>query len=74
MRRRPLPNALDVDQPGGLTDRVTPSAGVALLIGAPSHHDAVPHAPPGRSGMSSRLPQDGAQPPGARHRFGKWTS
>ncbi len=32
MRRKPLPNALDIDLRGGLTDRVTPSAGVALLI------------------------------------------
>ncbi|MBA3304131.1 MAG: IS1380 family transposase [Acidimicrobiia bacterium] len=34
MRRRPLPNALDFDIRGGLTDAVTPNAGVALLIDA----------------------------------------
>jgi hypothetical protein len=34
MRRKPLPNALDIDLRGGLTDKVTPSAGVALLIDA----------------------------------------
>jgi hypothetical protein len=34
MRRKPLPNALDIDLRGGLTDQVTPSAGVALLIDA----------------------------------------
>jgi len=32
MRRRPLPNALDIDLRGGLTDEVTPHAGAALLI------------------------------------------
>ena len=31
MRRKPLPNALDIDLRGGLTDKVTPHAGVALL-------------------------------------------
>jgi hypothetical protein len=30
--RRPLPNALDIDLRGGLTDAVTPHAGSALLI------------------------------------------
>lgn len=30
--RRPLPNALDIDLRGGLTDAVTPHAGTALLI------------------------------------------
>jgi hypothetical protein len=30
--RRPLPNALDIDLAGGLTEEVTPHAGVALLI------------------------------------------
>ena len=30
--RRPLPNALDLDVRGGLTDAVTPHAGAALLI------------------------------------------
>lgn len=34
MRRKPLPDALDVDLRGGLTDQVTPNAGVALLIDA----------------------------------------
>jgi hypothetical protein len=34
MRRKPLPNALDIDLRGGLTDKVTPHAGVALLIDA----------------------------------------
>jgi hypothetical protein len=34
MRRKPLPNALDIDLRGGLTDKVTPHAGVALLIEA----------------------------------------
>ena len=34
MRRKPLPNALDIDLRGGLTERVTPHAGVALLIDA----------------------------------------
>ena len=29
---RPLANALDIDLAGGLTDQVTPHAGVALLI------------------------------------------
>src|SRR3989337_3976216 len=29
---RPMPNALDIDLRGGLTDKVTPHAGVALLI------------------------------------------
>src|SRR6185437_16033908 len=32
MRRRPLPNALDIDLRGGLTDEVTPHAGSALFI------------------------------------------
>ena len=32
MRRRPMPNALDIDLRGGLTDAVTPHAGAALLI------------------------------------------
>ena len=31
-RRKILPNALDVDFRGGLTDEVTPHAGVALLV------------------------------------------
>jgi hypothetical protein len=30
--RRPLPNALDIDLRGGLTDAVTPHAGVARLL------------------------------------------
>src|SRR3990172_1804046 len=30
--RKPLPNALDIDLQGGLTEQVTPHAGVALLI------------------------------------------
>lgn len=30
--RRPMPNALDIDIRGGLTDQVTPHAGAALLI------------------------------------------
>ena len=30
--RRPLPNALDIDFAGGLTEEVTPHAGVALLV------------------------------------------
>ena len=30
--RKPLPNALDIDLAGGLTEEVTPPAGVALLI------------------------------------------
>ena len=34
MRRKPLPNALDIDLRGGLTDAVTPHAGAALLIEA----------------------------------------
>ncbi|MDH4160801.1 MAG: IS1380 family transposase [Actinomycetota bacterium] len=34
MRRKPMPNALDIDLRGGLTDQVTPSAGAALLIDA----------------------------------------
>jgi Transposase DDE domain group 1 len=34
MRRKPLPNALDVDLRGGLTHEVTPHAGAALLIDA----------------------------------------
>ena len=34
MRRKPLPDALDIDLRGGLTERVTPHAGVALLIDA----------------------------------------
>lgn len=34
MRRKPLPKALDIDLRGGLTDKVTPHAGVALLIDA----------------------------------------
>lgn len=34
MRRKPLPNALDIDIRGGLADRVTPSAGAALLVDA----------------------------------------
>jgi hypothetical protein len=34
MRRKPMPNALDIDLRGGLTDAVTPSAGIALLIDA----------------------------------------
>jgi hypothetical protein len=32
VRRRPLPNALDIDLRGGLTEEVTPHAGSALLI------------------------------------------
>lgn len=32
MRRKPLPNALDIDLRGGLTDKVTPSAGAALPV------------------------------------------
>ena len=32
MRRKPMPNALDIDIRGGLTDEVTPHAGAALLI------------------------------------------
>lgn len=32
MRRKPLPNALDIDLRGGLTYRVTPSPEAALLI------------------------------------------
>ena len=32
MRRRPMPDALDIDLRGGLTDAVTPHAGAALLI------------------------------------------
>lgn len=32
--RRPMPNALDIDLRGGLTDGVTPHAGAALLIDA----------------------------------------
>lgn len=32
--RRPMPNALDIDLRGGLTEKVTPHAGVALLIDA----------------------------------------
>jgi hypothetical protein len=32
VRRRPLANALDIDLRGGLTDRVTPHAGSALLL------------------------------------------
>ena len=30
--RKPLPNALDIDFRGGLTEEVTPHAGVALLL------------------------------------------
>src|SRR3990172_8872438 len=30
--RKPLPNALDIDLQGGLTEEVTPHAGVALLV------------------------------------------
>ena len=30
--RKPLPNALDIDLAGGLTEEVTPHAGVALLV------------------------------------------
>ncbi len=30
--RKPLPNALDIDFRGGLTEEVTPHAGVGLLI------------------------------------------
>jgi hypothetical protein len=30
--RKPLPNALDIDLRGGLTDQVTPHAGTALLV------------------------------------------
>ncbi len=30
--RKPLPNALDIDLEGGLTEEVTPHAGVALLV------------------------------------------
>ena len=30
--RKPMPNALDIDLRGGLTDQVTPHAGAALLI------------------------------------------
>jgi hypothetical protein len=32
MRRKPLPNALDIELRGGLTEAVTPHAGVTLLI------------------------------------------
>jgi len=34
MPRKPLPGALDIDLRGGLTDKVTPHAGAALLIDA----------------------------------------
>ena len=30
--RKPLPKALDIDIDGGLTEEVTPHAGVALLV------------------------------------------
>lgn len=30
--RKPLPNGLDIDFRGGLTEEVTPHAGVALLV------------------------------------------
>jgi len=53
MSRRPLPNALDIDIRGGLTDRVTPNAGVALLI------DAMRRA--GVPAAADRHLQDGAQ-------------
>lgn len=53
MRRKPLANALDIDLRGGLTDAVTPHAGVGLLIdclrraGVPAAAER--HLPPKRS-------------------------
>jgi hypothetical protein len=44
MSRRPLPTALDIDLRGGLTDLVTPHAGVALLIELGRRSGAIPAA------------------------------
>jgi hypothetical protein len=44
MSRRPLPNALDLDLRGGLTDAVTPHAGVALLIDLGRRSGVIPAA------------------------------
>ena len=51
--RKPLPNALDIALRGGLTEAVTPHAGVALLIEAGRRSGvlaaAEKHLPPKRS-------------------------
>src|SRR5947209_12965084 len=39
--RQPLANALDLDLRGGLTDKVTPHAGVALLIELGRHSGGI---------------------------------
>ena len=62
MRRRPMPNALDIDLRGGLTDKVTPHAGSALLIDA-IRRSGVPaaaerHLPAKRSPPGSRPGRD----------------
>jgi hypothetical protein len=44
MSRRPLPHALDLDLRGGLTDAVTPHAGVALLIDLGRRSGVIPAA------------------------------
>src|SRR5207302_1376207 len=54
MSRRPLPNALDLDLQGGLTDAVTPHAGIALLIDLGRRSGVLlaadQHLPPKKSG------------------------
>lgn len=54
MSRRPMPNALDLDLRGGLTDAVTPHAGVSLLIDLGRRSGVIPaadrHLPAKRSG------------------------
>src|SRR5439155_4717424 len=44
MSRRPMPNALDLDLRGGLTDAVTPHAGVTLLIDLGRRSGVIPAA------------------------------
>jgi hypothetical protein len=44
MSRRPMPNALDLDLRGGLTEAVTPHAGVTLLIDLGRRSGVIPAA------------------------------
>src|SRR5260370_40474674 len=44
MSRRPMPNALDLDLRGGLTDAVTPHAGVTLRIDLGRRSGVIPAA------------------------------
>jgi hypothetical protein len=62
MSRRPLPNALDLDLRGDLTDAATPHAGVALLIDLRRRSGVIlaadRHLPPKKSAApASRAPR-----------------